>query len=178
MIIKGVGGCKRGMMRDNRSIPDVYTTKPSSVENSKMGSSGTKILLKANYFPFNKKVQFELMQYRVDFSPDIELTGIRKYLIFQRKSVLGGYIYDGASGLYLSKKLDKNPFEYSEKSKDGDIFKVTIKSTDNVIRMTDGMGTQILNLILRRSMGGLNLQLVKRDYYDAKNKVCTTKTFI
>lgn len=161
------------MMRDNRPIPDVYTTKPASVENSKMGTSGNKIALKANYFPFNKKVQFELMQYRVDFAPDIELAGIRKFLIFQRKSVLGGYVYDGASGLYLSKKLDSNPFEYTERSRDGETFKVTIKSTDNVIRMSDGMGTQILNLILRRSMGGLNLQLVKRDYFDAKNKVCT-----
>lgn len=158
-------------MRDNRTVPDVYNTKPMSVANSKMGTSGTKVTLKANYFKFNKMSHFELMQYRVDFSPNIELTGIRKYLIFQQKSVLGGYIYDGASALYLSKKLDTNPFEYSERTKEGDVIKIVIKTTENIIRMCDGMGTQVLNLILRRSMGGLKLQLVKRDYYDALNKV-------
>lgn len=37
--------------------------------------------------------------------------------------------------------------------------------------MTDGMATQVLNLILRRVMEGLNLQLLKRDFFDAMNKV-------
>lgn len=37
--------------------------------------------------------------------------------------------------------------------------------------MTESQSLQILNLILRRAMGGLELQLVGRNFYDPDAKV-------
>jgi aubergine-like protein len=48
---------------------------------------------------------------------------------------------------------------------------MTIKKTKNVISMSSSLGFQLLNLILRRAMSGLNLQLVRRSLFDPENKV-------
>jgi hypothetical protein len=46
-----------------------------------------------------------------------------------------------------------------------------IKYTKTQIDMTDNRASQVLNIILRRTMNGLQMQLVGRNLYDAGNKV-------
>ena len=160
---------RRGLVRDQRPLSFIHT-RPPSVKESKEGSSGKEVLLSANYFRLIKKPQFEFNLYRVDFKPEIELLVLRKKFIAEQKPLLGGYLFDGQNMLYLTRRLEEETMEFDCKSKEDDKYKMTIRRTNSKIEMTDGMATQVLNLILRRTMEGLQMQLVGRNLYDPNNK--------
>jgi aubergine len=109
--------------------------------------------------------------YRVDFEPDIEIAGLRKAFVGNQRELFGGYLYDGQNMLYLTHRLPEETMEFTMTSREGQDYKLKIKNTGAKIEMTDSMATQILNLILRRTMEGLNLQLVGRNLYDPANRV-------
>jgi aubergine len=92
---------------------------------------------------------------------------MRKAFIRSKADVLGGHLYDGASILYLTKRLPDAETDFDVVSREGTTYKITIKCTDTVIQMTDGMAVQVLNTILKRAMDGLKMQLVGRNMYDA-----------
>ena len=135
--------------------------------NSKKGEAGKVIDLKPNLFKVLKGKHFEFQQYHVDFIPEIDLAIVRKALIREHKKVLGGYLYDGVSTIYLTKSLEKESTDFVGKKRDDSLVKITIKKTPNFITATDGRVMQLLNLILRRALEGLKLQLVGRNFYDA-----------
>lgn len=62
------------------------------------------MLLQSNYFQLRTHTDWRLYQYRVDFLPEEDHTGIRKALLRDHKASLGGYIFDG-SLLFTSNKL-------------------------------------------------------------------------
>lgn len=107
----------------------------------------------------------------MDFEPDLELLLLRKVFLGQQRELLGGYLYDGGSLIYLTHRLPDDRMEFNVESREGLRYKMVIKKTGMVINMTDGMATQVLNVILRRVMDGLKMQLVGRNMYDAANKV-------
>lgn len=67
----------------------ILVTKPVHVD-SKCGSSGTKVQLKANMFQIEELADFEFNQYRVDFVPDLDMDNIRKAFIYKHIHPLGG----------------------------------------------------------------------------------------
>lgn len=123
--------------------------------------------MKSGHFVVKKGKHFEFQQYRVDFIPNIDIAIVRKALIREHEKVLGGYLYDGDATIYLTKSLQKESMDFAGKLKDGSLVKITIKNTPSFITATDSRVMQLLNLILRRAMGGLNLQLVGRNLFDA-----------
>lgn len=159
---------------DAVSVPikrPVYSTKPSSVGESKSGTSGQSLKLSANYFKLIRKPKFEFALYRVDFKPDIENAAMRKAFVGHHKELLGGYLFDGQSMIYLTRRLPEQQMTLSIESREGVTYEMIIKNTGAVIEATDSMASQILNVILRRTMDGLNMQLVGRNLYDPENKV-------
>ncbi len=63
---------------------------------SKQGEGGEPITLVANYFPLVKRAQFRFLQYRVDFSVDIDGTLIKKAVVRRLPSgSLPSYLFDG-----------------------------------------------------------------------------------
>jgi aubergine-like protein len=72
--------------------------------------------------------------------------------------------------MFLTRKLPKDHVDLVSKKLDGTIVKIVIKYTGTVSR-TDGQFLQILNLVLRKAMDGLKLQLVGRNFFDAAAKV-------
>lgn len=68
------------------------------------GKDGIPLPLVANYFELISVPEFHLMQYRVDYSPEIDHMGVRKSLIRTHENVIGKYIFDG-SLLYNIKPL-------------------------------------------------------------------------
>lgn len=60
------------------------------------GSFGDTVKLQANYFKLITQTDWCLYQYRVDFEPDEERTGIRKKLLSIHREKFGGYIFDGS----------------------------------------------------------------------------------
>lgn len=86
----------------------------------------------------------------------------------------GGYLYDGDNCLYLTHRLDKEIMNLTVESREGVSYKILIRNVGRKIAMSDQAGTQVLNLILRRAMDGLQMQLVGRNLYDPGSKVSTS----
>lgn len=56
-------------------------------------------------------------------------------------------------------------------STENGVYMMTVKKTKNQLSMTSKRGDQLLNIIMRRAMSGLGLQLIRRNPYDAKSKI-------
>lgn len=148
----------------------VYKTRPGTAEENKEGTSGREVALSANYFRLTQTPTFEFSLYRVDFEPHIDHAGLRRAFVAQHKEHFGGYLFDGQFQLYLTRRLPEDEMNFVCTSREGLEYVLLVKKTPRVIKMTDAMATHIFNLILRRTMEGLNMQLVGRNLYDAKNK--------
>lgn len=155
-------------MRGRRLLPDILRTRPEHAE-SKKGTSGQVITLKTNYFRISKKPDWAIYQYRVDFAPDVEITVIRKALLRPHKDLFVGYLFDGTM-LFTTTKLETESKTIVSTKLDGTQVVITIRYAGHV-EMTAQSSIQILNLILRKSMEGLKLQLVGRNFFDAIAKV-------
>lgn len=160
-------GQKRGTTRDQRGA--IYKTRPPTAD-TKEGTSGKKVKLSANYFKLIRKPNFEFSLYRVDFEPEVDVNHLRKAFLAKQRDLLGGYLYDGQSMVYLTRRLEQEVYKLPVTSREGNEYTITIKNTGTIIQMTDAMATQVFNLILRRAMGALKMQLVGRNLYDAKSK--------
>ncbi|XP_055386002.1 protein piwi-like [Condylostylus longicornis] len=147
---------------------EIVRTRPETV-NTKQGTTGRRVQLEANYFKLLKRPEWSIYQYRVDFSPAIELIRLKRGILSEQKSLLGGYLFDGTL-LYVTRKLDKDYVEIDTKSRKGDEYKIIIKFIA-AVSMNQWQSLQILNLILRRAMEGLQLQLVGKNFYDALDKI-------
>ena len=61
-------------------------------------------MITSNYFELISRPDFHLLQYRVDFSPEIEHQGVRKALVRVHEGLLGKYVFDGTL-LYNTNRL-------------------------------------------------------------------------
>lgn len=147
----------------------MYSTKPSSCV-GKQGSAGTTIQLSANYFRLLKRPEYEFNMYQVTFEPNIDSDAMRKSFVRKLRDQIGGHLYDGANTLYMTRRLPAKIVQDCE-SREGTKYKVIVQETDRVVSNTDFQSMQVMNLILKQAMGGLDLQLVGRNLYDALAKV-------
>lgn len=118
-----------------------------------------------------------MVMYRVDFNPECELAPKRKYLMYTLRDELGAYLYDTKNSVYLTHRLqrrDTDPFKTFDREKNP--FEITIKF-GTTVSMDTRESLQTLNLILRRAMEGLNLQLIGRNLFDPVAKVSLIKHF-
>ncbi|XP_070067653.1 protein aubergine isoform X2 [Drosophila takahashii] len=166
-------GDPRGSVRGRRLITDVVHSRPQGLT-TKNGTSGTKITVQTNYFKLLKRPNWTIYQYRVDFVPDVDNTRLRRAFMNHHRSVLGGYIFDGTILFCTSqfKPVQNSPYvlELVTKSREGENYEIKIKSVGSV-EAADNQQFQVLNLILRRAMEGLNLQLVSRNFFDPQAKI-------
>lgn len=131
-----------------------------------MGSSGTAVQLKTNYFKIMTRPQFAFTQYHVEFEPAIENSRVKSGILSDQKPKIGGFIYDRGSTIYTINPLREDTTILNVTIRDGTELRIKLKKT-SVVPMTSDTSFQILNTILRRAMGKLNLQLVGRNLYDA-----------
>lgn len=155
--------------RRKREFLEIVVSRSQDLA-SKRGTSGTPELFQTNYFKLLKRTEWALYQYRIDFTPPIEIPGLRKRLIYEQKAQLGGYIYDTQSTIYLTKKLTNDTTVFAGRDRDENEFEIQCRFVGQ-IQMTTKESLQVLNLILRRSIEGLKLQLVGRNFFDAAAKI-------
>lgn len=138
-------------------------TRPEKYKDSKCGTSGTVVKLTANYFPI-KPVQhnWTLYHYHADFLPNVEETFIRKALMRPYKNEFNGYVFDG-SALYTSSKLLNDTKEILTTRSNGDKVKIVLKYVGNI---SAEKALQVWNIIMRSSLEALNLQMIRRNYFD------------
>ncbi|KAJ6632990.1 Protein piwi, partial [Pseudolycoriella hygida] len=155
---------------DRRRIDryEIVRTRGDVVD--KKGKAGTVIKLKANYFKLEKCPEYEMLAYRVDFDPECEDAPTRKYLMYTQRDLLGAYLYDTANKFYTTHKLQSEEFTVQTKDRKLNNYELRIKQTE-ILQMDTRESLQVLNLILRRAMEGLQLQLVGRNLFDALGKI-------
>ncbi|XP_033172824.1 protein aubergine [Drosophila mauritiana] len=166
-------GDPRGSVRGRRLITDLVYSRPQGMT-SKKGVVGTHITVQANYFKLLTRPNWTIYQYRVDFTPDVETTRLRRALLYEHKRLLGGYIFDGTN-LFCNnqfKAVQGSPYvlELVTKSRAGENIEIKIKAVGSV-ESTDDQQFKVLNLIMRRAMEGLDLKLVSRNYFDPKAQI-------
>ncbi|KAK8395790.1 hypothetical protein O3P69_005712 [Scylla paramamosain] len=163
----------RGVMRGKRDIGQIVWTKPSSIT-VKKGTCGQVLPLCSNHFPFTKIEGLKTCLYHVDFSPEEDRTPVRKKLLAQHRTTLGGYIFDGMK-LCIPHKLGSEVTELVSKLEDGGtVFQLRLKFIKEVNFM-DPEYMQLMNILMRRCMEYLNLQLIGRNYYNASAEIVDEK---
>jgi len=166
-------GATRG--RRDRASEYLQRTRPDNLE-SKQGSGGEQITISANFFALVAKPNWRLLKYRVDMVPEIDVTKIRKGLLYTHKDALGSVIFDGTL-LFTDARLtaDNQPLVLnSKRESDGQIVVITIRLVEE-IQPTDFHYTQFFNIVLRRCMEKMKMQLVGRNYYDPNAKIALTQ---
>ncbi|XP_035779822.1 protein aubergine-like [Anopheles albimanus] len=162
-------GAPAGKPIRRRPLADTLRTRLADSK-SKHGSTGQALSLQSNYFKLVKRVDWTLSHYSVTFVPQCPSPRLMQSLVNEHKAILGGFVFDGAN-LFTGSKLPSDELVlHSKHDRTGDKYEVHIERVATV-DMTGETGIQVLNLILRRAMNGLNLQLVGRNLYDAAAKI-------
>ncbi|KAM8717614.1 hypothetical protein ACLKA7_004331 [Drosophila subpalustris] len=166
-------GDPRGSVRGRRLITDIVRSRPSGLV-TKSGTSGKRVAVQCNYFKLLKRPNWTLYVYRVDFSPDVDNTSLRRGLLSEHRNKFGGYIFDGTV-LFCTTKFPDVPnspyvLDLLTKSRAGENIRVLVKSA-GIVDIADAQQVQVLNLILRRAMECMKLQLVSRNYFDPQAKI-------
>ncbi|XP_006616743.1 piwi-like protein Siwi [Apis dorsata] len=161
----------RGAMRGRRMIPSTPENIQTRPENliTKQGTTGSSVMLQANYFKLLATTDWCLYQYRIDFAPDEDRTAVRKGLLKLHKEALGAYVFDGTV-MYSSRRLQDKMEIWSRRTSDDATIRITIRLVGEMERV-DQRYLQFFNIIMRKCLALLNLQLVGRDYFDAHSKV-------
>lgn len=161
-------GAKDVAARGKRIMEDIIQTKPNDLV-TKQGSTGDKVKLTTNYFKMTERPIWDVYQYRVDFSPEPEIIGKKKSLLYDHRKLLKCNMFDGST-LFKIEKLPKDVTELI--SLDGDRTPVKIKIRYIKILMpTEGAFIQLQNIILKRAMDCLGLVEINRQHYDMHSRI-------
>ncbi|KAK7794255.1 hypothetical protein R5R35_014662 [Gryllus longicercus] len=168
----GASGVGRANLRGRRVAQEPFLrTRPDHVT-SKQGASGARIKLSANYFRLETHTDWRLYQYRVDFDPETDQTVVKKGLLRVHRESLGGYIFDGTV-LFTSRLLSEDRaqvIELSSKRADDVNIRITIRLVGD-LALGDYHYLQFFNILMRKCLQHLKLQLVGRNYFDPKARI-------
>lgn len=135
---------------------------------------GDPVILEANYFALHSQMnnfEWKIYKYHVTFEPKCSLKRLQYFLVSQHKAKIGGFLFDGAQ-LFATRKLhkDSDVLILESKTRDEQVFSIKLLFT-RIVSMSEQESLQVLNLIQRRNMNGLKLQIVGRNYYDPQNMI-------
>lgn len=151
-------------------MPNIIKTKPATLL-TKKGTSGREIMVKSNYFALRSKSIWEVYQYHVDFSPQIENSAGRNALLVRQRATLGGFLYDRGSNIFTIWRLDNDKMEIVTRDHKDEEVLISITRV-GLISPLESRFIQVLNVIMKKALKELNLQPVGRDYFDPQAMVC------
>ena len=127
---------------------------------SKQGSSGVPIQLITNHFRLITRAEGVIYQYHVTFNPPIAGKNLCTGLMREHaKKMFKVYAFDGMI-LFAPEKLPQDTTEvFSKLHTDGSTVRITIKLTSEFLSR-DPMTMQLYNLILRRTLGMLDMKQI------------------
>ncbi|RLU18053.1 hypothetical protein DMN91_010295 [Ooceraea biroi] len=162
LVPRGSGG--DASTRGPRKKEIIYVTRPSTLQNKK-GTYGQRIMLQSNHFKLLTVPDWCLYQYRIDFEPDESRTCVRKGLFRLHKDKIGPYIFDGTI-LFTTTRFAEKKELMSVRQSDGQQIQIIMRFVGSLQR-SDSQYIQFFNIIMRKCLEHLNLQLVGRNYFDA-----------
>ncbi|XP_026177345.1 piwi-like protein 1 [Mastacembelus armatus] len=157
---------ERGGRRRDFHDTGIYTRQAMEhVKESKSGTTGSAIQLKANFFRILSRPQWVLYQYHVDFNPPVESRRLRYVLLFQHEETLGSArSFDGAL-LFMPHRLHNKETVLCSEMRNGEKVQITVTLT-NELPPTSPVCIQFYNIIFRRILRILNMQQIGRNYYN------------
>ena len=139
----------RGATRGRRDRQEYYPRTRPETCTSKQGESGTSLHVSSNFFRLISKPDWRLLKYRVDISPDIDFTKMRKAMVYQHKDTkLQNMVFDGTM-LFTDTRLapndDVTPVTWTSTSRDGAVYTLTLKMVEE-LQPSDYHYLQFFNL--------------------------------
>ncbi|XP_044298186.1 piwi-like protein 4 [Varanus komodoensis] len=140
------------------------------VKESKTGSSGIPVKLITNLFSLGLPREWQLYQYRVTFTPELESRHLRVALLYGHAELLGTTkVFDGAT-LFLAKKLENRVTELSCETHRGETVKMTITLIHQLIP-SNPVCLQFLNIVFKKVLKKLSMYQVGRNFYTPSEPV-------
>lgn len=115
-------------------------------------------------------LRWEIYQYHVDFSPEIESAAFKNALLVRQRPTLGGFLYDRGSSIFTIRQLPNEVTEIVTRDREEREILIKIKRV-GVISPLEIRSIQVQNIIMRKGLQGLQLQLIGRDHFDPVAKV-------
>lgn len=157
----------------------IIHTKPHDGATSYKG--GDRVIIETNYFKLRSRLsattEWTIYKYHVTFEPECVVRRVQAFLVGHHRSEIGGFLFDG-SQLFTTRQLhgEDETVQFTTETRDKQVYTIRMKFT-KIVLMSEQESLQVLNLILRRNMKGLNLSLVGRNFYDAKAMVYISKFY-
>ncbi|KAF7251130.1 Piwi-like protein 4 [Varanus komodoensis] len=133
-------------------------------------SSGIPVKLITNLFSLGLPREWQLYQYRVTFTPELESRHLRVALLYGHAELLGTTkVFDGAT-LFLAKKLENRVTELSCETHRGETVKMTITLIHQLIP-SNPVCLQFLNIVFKKVLKKLSMYQVGRNFYTPSEPV-------
>jgi len=129
--------------------------------------------MKTNHFRLVVKPDYRLLKYVVTFSDDDlqDRTAVKKALLYGLRDAgkLPNFITDGMH-LFSDVKISPDPKVLETQTRSGSQVQLTIRLVEE-LQPTDYHFVAFFNIVMRKILEGLDLQLVGRNYYSPKAKI-------
>lgn len=163
--------CYLGGSSRRRELYQIVHTRPQGTKETSHTGDCNRVTIEANYFKLRSHLpstaNWTIYKYHVTFEPECMAKRVQAFLVGQHRNEIGGYLFDGAQ-LFTVRRLHEDENERAEfqtTTRDQTTYTIKMQFT-KIVLMTEQESLQVLNLILRRNMKGLNLTLVGRNFYD------------
>uniref|UniRef100_A0A8C3VNJ2 Piwi like RNA-mediated silencing 4 n=1 Tax=Catagonus wagneri TaxID=51154 RepID=A0A8C3VNJ2_9CETA len=174
-ISSGDAGCpfkeRDGKIR--RDIVDLAVCTRETlahVRDRKTGSSGIPVKLVTNLFNLDLPPDWQLYQYHVTYSPDIESRRLRIALLYSHKELSSrAKAFDGVI-LFLSQKLEEKVAELSAGTQRGETVKMTITLTRE-LPASSPVCIQVFSIIFKKILKKLSMYQIGRNFYKPSEPV-------
>ncbi|XP_066894371.1 piwi-like protein 4 [Kogia breviceps] len=144
--------------------------KLAHVRDCKRGSSGIPVKLVTNLFNLDVPQDWQLYQYHVTYSPDIESRRLRIALLYSRKELSNkAKAFDGVI-LFLSQKLEEKVLELSSETQRGETVKMTITLTRE-LPASSPVCIQVFSIIFKKILKKLSMYQIGRNFYKPSEPV-------
>lgn len=142
-----------------------------AADKSKEGTAGQKLDIVSNFFKVVKLPKFAgLHQYNVSFDPDIQSGRLKSALLHNLDDILGETrIFDGMT-MFLPIKLPDAVTSRAVKTNQGNDITVKVMYT-NLVPENSPSVVQLMNILFRKQLRSLNMQLIGRNYYNPEMKI-------
>lgn len=161
-----------GAKRERQPRIDIVRHNPLDQNNGtkegKIEPGDRQVTLFTNYFDMSIR-NWEIFQYAVTFDPEIELTRLKKALLWRALEEPRAKIFDGAV-LRTHTRIPEDKHNITFTSREGVEYKITLKFTKIEGYLTAGYH-QVLNILVRQIMEKLSLQQIGRNFYDPVGRV-------
>ncbi|KAM5224610.1 piwi-like protein 4 isoform 2-T2 [Hipposideros larvatus] len=144
--------------------------KLTHVRDCKTGSSGIPVKLVTNLFGLDLPQDWQLYQYHVTYTPNLESRRMRISLLYSHSELSNkAKAFDGVI-LFLSQKLEEKVTELSSETQRGETVKMTITLTRE-LPASSPMCIQVFSIILRKILKKLSMYQIGRNFYKPSEPV-------